>query len=66
MRIDPLPRVPFAKSTLQLFRARLILHDKVREVFEGSLRLAAVGLPEKAWDAGGAGHDLHPGTGRGE
>ena len=31
---------PFAKSTLQLFRAQLILHDKVREVFEGSLRLA--------------------------
>ena len=50
---------PFAKSTLQMFRAQLILHDKVREVFEGSLRLArAVGLPEKAWDAGGAGHDL--------
>ena len=40
LRIDPLPRVPFAKSTLQLFRAQLILHDKVREVFEGSLRLA--------------------------
>ena len=31
---------PFAKSTLQLFRAQLILHDKVREVFESSLRLA--------------------------
>ena len=31
---------PFAKSTLQLFRAQLILHDQVREVFEGSLRLA--------------------------
>ena len=58
---------PFAKSTLQMFRAQLILHDKVREVFESSLRLApGVGLPEKAWDAGGAGHDLHPGTGRGE
>ena len=36
----PLPRVPFAKSTLQLFRAQLILHEKVREVFESSLRLA--------------------------
>ena len=24
---------PFAKSTLQMFRAQLILHDKVREVF---------------------------------
>ena len=31
---------PFAKSTLQLFRAQLILHDKVREAFDGSLRLA--------------------------
>ena len=31
---------PFAKGTLQLFRAQLILHDKVREVFESSLRLA--------------------------
>ena len=31
---------PFAKSTLQLFRAQLILHDQVRGVFEQSLRLA--------------------------
>ena len=31
---------PFAKSTLQVFRAQLILHDQVREVFESSLRLA--------------------------
>ena len=31
---------PFAKSTLQVFRAQLILHDKIREVFESSLRLA--------------------------
>ena len=31
---------PFAKSTLQLFRARLILHEKAREVFERSLRFA--------------------------
>ena len=31
---------PFAKSTLQVLRAQLILHDKVREVFEGSLRFA--------------------------
>ena len=31
---------PYAKSTLQVFRAQLILHDKVREVFESSLRLA--------------------------
>ena len=31
---------PFAKSTLQLFRAHLILHEKAREVFERSLRFA--------------------------
>ncbi len=31
---------PFAKSTLQVFRAQLVLHGKVREVFESSLRLA--------------------------
>ena len=31
---------PFAKSTLQVFRAQLILHGKVRAVFESSLRLA--------------------------
>ena len=35
-----MPRVPFAKSTLQLFRAQLILHEKVRELFESSLRWA--------------------------
>ena len=58
---------PFAKSTLQVFRAQLILHCKMREVFESSLRLAReVGLSERAWDAGGAGHDQHPGSWRGE
>ena len=31
---------PFAKSTLQMFRAQLILNDKVREVFEHILRQA--------------------------
>ncbi|MDP6494825.1 MAG: IS1182 family transposase, partial [Dehalococcoidia bacterium] len=31
---------PFAKSTLQLFRARLVLHDKVREIFQRSLEVA--------------------------
>src|SRR5215212_3997678 len=31
---------PFAKSTLQLFRARLILHERVRTVFEQSLEFA--------------------------
>ena len=48
---------PFAKSTLQVFRAQLILHERVREVF---------GLSEKAEHEGGAGHDQHPGPGRGE
>ena len=31
---------PFAKSTLQLFRAQLILHDTMREVFRKSLAFA--------------------------
>ena len=31
---------PSAKSTFQVLRAQLILHDKFREVFEQSLRLA--------------------------
>ncbi len=31
---------PFAKSTLQLFRAHLILHDQVRAVFQRSLEFA--------------------------
>ena len=31
---------PFAKSTLQLFRAHLILHEKIRGVFERSLQFA--------------------------
>lgn len=31
---------PFAKSTLQLFRAQLVLHDKVRGVFQASLNFA--------------------------
>ena len=30
----------FAKSTLQLFRAHLILHEKVREIFQRSIRFA--------------------------
>ena len=58
---------PFAKSTFQVLRAQLILHDKVREVFDSSLRLAREsGVPEKAEHEGGAGHDQHPGPGRGE
>ncbi len=31
---------PFSKSTLQLFRAHLILHEKVRAIFERSLQFA--------------------------
>jgi hypothetical protein len=31
---------PFAKSTLQLFRARLILHERVRAIFQKSLAFA--------------------------
>lgn len=31
---------PFAKSTMQLFRAHLILHEKVRAVFQRSLQFA--------------------------
>jgi hypothetical protein len=31
---------PFAKSTLQLFRARLIIHERVRTLFERSLAFA--------------------------
>jgi len=31
---------PFAKSTLQLFRANLVLHDKARNVFQRSLSFA--------------------------
>ena len=58
---------PFAKSTLQVFRAQLILHGKAREVFESSLRLAREsGYLKGREDAGGIGHDQHPGAGRGE
>jgi hypothetical protein len=31
---------PFAKSTLQLFRAHLIVHERVRAVFQESLGFA--------------------------
>jgi len=36
----PVDDHPFAKSTLQLFRAQLILHDKPRQVFTMSLTFA--------------------------
>ena len=53
---------PFAKSTLQMFRAQLILHDKVREVFERSLRLAREsGYLKKRGMRAGAGHHTYPG-----
>ena len=53
---------PFAKSTLQVFRAQLILHGKVREVFESSLRLAREsGYLKRREHEGGVGHDQHPG-----
>jgi hypothetical protein len=35
-----LDEAPFAKSTLQLFRAQLVLHDKLQAVFRKSLDLA--------------------------
>ena len=58
---------PFAKSTLQVFRAQLILHDKVREVFESSLRLAREsGYLKKRSMKVALDHDQHPGPGRGE
>ena len=31
---------PFAKSTLQLFRSQLLIHDKARAIFERSLQFA--------------------------
>ena len=60
---------PFAKSTLYQEYAADVpgAADTARQgaggVREQPALGAAVGLPEKAWDAGGAGHDLHPGTG---
>jgi hypothetical protein len=36
----PIEERPFAKSTLQLFRAQLILHDRVRAIFQRSLQFA--------------------------
>ena len=63
---------PFAKSTFcQEYAADVPgAADTAREGAGGIREQPAPGsvvrLPEKAWDAGGAGHDLHPGTGRGE
>ena len=61
---------PFAKSTLcQEYAAAVPGAADTARQGAGGIREqpapgSAVGLPEKAWDAGGAGHDLHPGTGR--
>ena len=56
-----------AKSTLQLFRAQLILHDRVRAVFQRSLQFARqTGCPERTADEGGGGHHLHSGPGSGQ
>ena len=63
---------PFAKTTLcQEYAADVPGAADIARQGAGGIRGqpapgSAVGLPEKAWDAGGAGHDLHPGTGRGE
>ena len=58
---------PFAKSALQLFRARLILNEKAREVFERSLRFAReAGYIKGRRMKVASGHDLHTGSGRGE
>ncbi len=52
----------FAKSTLQLLRAHLILHEKMRAVFERSIRFAKeTGYLQRSPDEGGRGHQLHPG-----
>ena len=50
-----------------MFRAQLILHDKVREVFESSLRLARQSgyLKKRGMRVALDRHHLHPGTGRG-
>jgi len=37
----------FAKSTLQRFRAQLVIHDKARQIFEQSLQFALSKAPEK-------------------
>ena len=62
---------PFAKSTLcQGYAADVPGAADTARQGAGGIREqpalgSAVGLPEKAWDAGGAGLDLHPGTGHG-
>ena len=58
---------PFAKSTLQVFRAQLILHDRVREVFESSLRFAREsGYLKRQSMRVALDTKRHPGPGRGQ
>ena len=62
---------PFAKSTLcQEYAADVPDAVDIARPGAGGIREqpalgSPVGLPEKAWAAGGAGHDLHPGSERG-
>ena len=58
---------PFAKSTLQLFRARLIIHERVRTIFRKSLDFARhTGYLAEPQAQGRSGHHLHPGPGSGK
>src|SRR5215204_5352538 len=58
---------PFAKSTLQLFRARLIIHERVRTVFQKSLDFARhTGYLRSRRTQGRFGHQLHTGAGSGK
>lgn len=55
---------PFMKSTLQLFRAQLLVHERAG-LFEASIAAAkAGGAPEVGWGAAnGVRHHRHPGSG---
>ena len=58
---------PFAKSTLQLFRARLILHEKAREVLETRPAVCqGTGYMRGRRMEGGPGRDLYSGAWRSE
>ena len=63
---------PFAKSTLQEFRAQLIVHEQAAVIFRRSLALARqrgkfrTKSGRAAAADGGAGHDQHPGAGCGQ
>ena len=53
---------PFAKSTLQLFRAHLIVHERVLALFQKSLDFASERLLPESQAQGRAGHQLHIGS----